>query len=149
ANSSRPAFKAGEEAFAIGGTWNALPRVPRRMSTSQPVYRNAVAAILKRHGIAHPVVNIGQIWRVDLDGDLEPEVLISASRYEGYPDHIRPDSRAGDYSLVLLRKMVRGKLKTIVLDEEYHTVAKTFNAPVFYKLAAVLDANGDGKMEVF
>jgi len=141
--------KRGE--FALGASWNALPRAPRPMSLSQPAYRAQVAAFLKQYGIARPTVRLDQVWRVDLDGDGEPEVLVSATNHRGRAlnwDHVTSSASAGDYSLVLLRKVVGGKLKTMVLDAEIYPRAKTFNAPSVFRIAGVLDANGDGKMEV-
>lgn len=137
--------------FAVGGVAPVLPRAPRIESPNQPVYRAVVAAILKSHGIARPVVKITQIWRVDLEGDGKEEVLLSATNKAesgGDARSISPHERAGDYSFVLLRKLVRGKAKNLLLEGEFHPRAKTFNAPAFYRLAAVLDANGDGKMEI-
>lgn len=138
--------------FAVGANWNALPRTPREMSTTQPAYRAQIAALLKKNGIARPTVRISQVWRVDLDGDGQAEVLLSANNHGGKAPSrnvsMSPDASAGDYALVLLRKMVRGQLKTMVLASEYHPKFKKFNAPGTYRLAGVLDANGDGKMEV-
>jgi hypothetical protein len=135
--------------IAVGGAWNALPRVPKIESRTQPVYRAAVTAILRKHGIVRPQVHITQILRVDLDGDGEAEVLLTAThglqRSEG---SISTGSTSGSYSFSLLRKVVNGKVKTIILGENYFPKARTFNAPTVYKIAAVLDLNGDEKMEI-
>lgn len=145
-----PDFSKKQAQIALGGAHNPLPRAFRSEITDQPIYRNLVAAILKKNGIAKPSVQITQIWRVDLDGDGAQEVLLTATRKADYGDteRIQPNSRAGDYSLLLLRKLVRGQVKTFIVASEFHPVAKDFNAPDFYRLAAVLDADGDGKMEV-
>ncbi len=137
--------------FALGSSWNALPRAPQLMSPTRPVYINDVAAVLKARGLAHPKVNITQVWRVDLDGDGEPEILISASRLQGRPmspNHVSSSVSAGDYSIVLLRQVVRGKLRTSVLEGEVHPKGIEFSAPNISTLAGVLDVNGDGKMEI-
>ena len=147
-----PRSKAGE--FAVSGGWNAVSRAPRVMSNTQPAYINAVAALIKRNGIARPKVKIEQVWRVDLEGDGQDEVLISATNHAGangdytQGGSISPRSLAGEYSLAILRKVVGGQAKTIVLGASYYPKTKTFNAPNIVKLGAVLDANGDGKMEV-
>ena len=145
-----PDFKAQKGEFALGGARNPMPRAVRLENTNQTTYRNIVAAILRAKGIAKPVVQIAQIWRVDLDGDGTSEVLLTATQKENYgdPQRIAPNARAGDYSLVLLRKIVGGKAQNILLESEVYPRPKEFNAPNFFRLGAVLDANGDGKMEV-
>jgi len=101
-------------------------------------------------------VKIESILRVDLDGDGEEEVLISATnyfeKYEGAPMR----SPAGSYSMVLLRRLVAGKVETQLVEGEFYSKAyqngtdddASFNAPNVYKVIAVLDLDGDGKMEV-
>jgi hypothetical protein len=144
--------KGEKELIAVGGDWNALPRVPKVESTSSLVYRTAVADLLRRNGIRRPQVNITSVLRVDLEGDGTEEVLISATRVKRWQEGgISAGFDAGDYSVVLLRKLINGKVETIVLNGEYHTRARdTSNDPPpnEYKVAAVLDLNGDGRMEV-
>jgi hypothetical protein len=145
-----PNFANQNAQFALGGTHNPLPRKVQVENTDQTTYRNVVASVLKSRGIARPVVQITQIWRVDLDGDATQEVLISATRKADYGDKnsIAAASRAGDYSLILLRKIVRGKVQNILIAGQFHPQKKEFNAPGFYRLGAVLDADGDGIMEI-
>jgi hypothetical protein len=62
-------------------------------------------------------------------------------------------SPAGSYSMVLLRRVVAGKVETQLVQGEFYPKAYvstdgSFNAPNAYKLIAVLDLDGDGKMEV-
>jgi hypothetical protein len=73
-----PLPKSLEGLIAVGGEWNGLPRVPRALPLDGPVYREAVAALLKTKGIAKPDVTIRQLLRVDLEGDGPEEVLITA-----------------------------------------------------------------------
>jgi hypothetical protein len=138
--------------IAVGGDWNALPRVPKVESTSSPAYRAAVADLLRRNGIRRPQVDIVKVLRIDLDGDGTDEVLINATRAKRWESgSIAHDSNPGDYSVVLLRRVVKGKVQTIVLDGEYHPRPRnreTEGPPNEYALTAVLDLNGDGRMEV-
>jgi hypothetical protein len=67
--------------IAIAAPWNALPRKPRVADTTQQIYIDAVRDFLKTKGIEQPKVKIESILRVDLDGDGEEEVLISATNY--------------------------------------------------------------------
>lgn len=140
-----------EEGIAVAGEWNAMPRVPQALSTSDPVYRQIVARLLRQHRIVSPKINLTQILRVDLEGDGVDEILISATYLAGGlnrrdgPMAIRV--KPGDYSVVILRKVVGGKVKDIVLGGEYYPKASDATATQ-YEVVGVLDLNGDGKMEV-
>jgi len=108
---------------------------------------------LKTKGIEQPKVKIDNILRVDLDGDGEDEVLISATNYFSKDDRVPMRSPAGSYSMVLLRHVVAGKVETQLVEGEFHPKAyvrkgDNFDAPNAYKVIAVLDLDGDGKMEV-
>jgi hypothetical protein len=135
---------------AVGGPWNAMPRALKIASTEQRVYKEAAAEILKSQGIADPNVNLTQVIQVDLDGDGVEEVLVSATNYERFKPGggLTPNARAGDYSLVFLRKVVQGKVVTRIITGEYYPKAKEFNAPAEHRVIGVLDLNGDGILEI-
>jgi hypothetical protein len=142
-----------EGVIAIAASWNALPREPKVIETTQKVYVDAVRDFLKTKGIEQPKVKIDNILRVDLDGDGEEEVLISAANYFGKADRVPMRSPAGSYSMVLLRRVVAGKVETQVVAGEFHPKAYvskegSFDAPSIYKVIATLDLDGDGKLEV-
>jgi len=139
--------------IALAAPWNALPRKPRVSDTTQQVYFDAVRDFLKTKGIEQPKVKIESILRVDLDGDGEDEVLISATNYLSQDGSVPMRSPAGSYSMVLLRRVVAGKVETQLVEGEFHPKAyvrqeDSFDAPNAYKVFAVLDLDGDGKMEV-
>jgi hypothetical protein len=54
----------------------------------------------------------------------------------------------GSYSVVLLRRVVAGKVQTQLVAGEIYPRGGTANAPNLYDIAAVLDLNGDGRLEV-
>ncbi len=141
-----------DQIFAFNGNWNALSHAPKFESTNQAVYKGAVAEFLKKKGIKITTseVRLTQVWRVDLEGDGSDEVLISASSDK--PENMFTNTDpVGDYSLVILRKIVGGKVKTIEIAGDYTLKSVPEDTPyVIYvhELAAVLDLNGDGKMEV-
>lgn len=142
-----------EEGIAVGGDWNALPRVPRMLSVNDPAYRQVVAGLLRRRGFIRPKINITQILRIDLDGDGIEEVLVSASHLaEGLVSSERQmavHGKPGDYSFVLLRRIIRGKVRDTLLTEHFYPRrVKSPETPYQYNIAAVLDLNGDGKMEM-
>lgn len=140
---------AGSHYIGVAGKWNPMPRPVKIEGNNNPTYRNLVADHLKRKGIGRPQVNIVKIVRVDLEGDGTEEVIINATRVNRWESgSITPNPSAGDYSLVMLRKIINGKVQTIMLDEEYHTKAEQFTAPNEFNLVAVLDLNGDGVMEI-
>ena len=134
---------------AVGGPWNAMPRAVKIASSESQVYKEAAAEILRSQGIDNPKVNLTQVIQVDLDGDGVEEVLISATNYakSGFGG-LTPDARAGDYSLVFLRKVVQGKVVTRIITGEYYPKAKKFNAPAEHRVIGALDLNGDGVMEI-
>jgi hypothetical protein len=139
--------------IALAAPWNALPRKPRLADPTQQVYVNAVSDFLKTKGIEQPKVKIDSILRVDLDGDGEDEVLISATNYFSKDDRVPMRSPAGSYSMVLLRRVVAGKVESQLVEGEFHPKAyvrkeDSFDAPNTYKVIATLDLDGDGKLEV-
>ena len=139
--------------IAIAAPWNALPRKPQVIDPIQKVYVDAVRDFLKTKGIERAKVKIDNIVSVDLDGDGEEEVLISATNYLSKDRHVPMRSPAGSYSMVLLRRIVAGKVEPQLVEGEFHPRAyvrkgDNFDAPNAYKVIAVLDLDGDGKMEV-
>src|SRR5882757_5725725 len=142
--------------IAIAAPWNALPRKPQVTDPTQKTYVDAVREFLRTKGIEQPKVKIESILRVDLDGDGEEEVLISATNYFQKEQGPPMRSPAASYSMVLLRRMVAGKVEAQLVEGEFYPKAyqnrtdddASFNAPNAYKVIAVLDLDGDGKMEV-
>ncbi|SMB95040.1 hypothetical protein [Deinococcus hopiensis] len=144
-------------AFLIGtsATWPARPRPVTSLPTNSPVYEAAVRAELLRRGLRDPRVQLRSVTRADLDGDGTDEVLVEASRFADqaalYPP---PTGQPGDYSLLLLRSVVKGKVRTTVLGAYVALKAydqnrdETMPLAQRYALGGVADLNGDGRMEV-
>ena len=146
-------LKVEKGVVALAAPWNALPRKPRVMDTTQQVYVDAARDFLKTKGIDQPKVKIDSILRVDLDGDGEDEVLISATNYFSKDERLPMRSPAGSYSMVFLRRVVAGKVESQLVEGEFHPKAyvrkeDSFDAPNAYKVIATLDLDGDGKMEI-
>src|SRR5436190_1468466 len=142
--------KPEKGAIALAAPWNALPRKPQMLDPTQKVYVDAVRDFLKTKRIEQPRVKIENILRVDLDGDGEDEVLISATNYFNKENRVPMRSPAGSYSMVLLRRVAAGKVETQLVEDEFHPKAylrtgDSFDAPNAYKVIATLDLDGDGK----
>ena len=135
--------------IALSAPWNALPRTPQIADPTQQVSVDAVREFLESRGMSDPKVKITRILRVDLDGDGQDEVLINATNYFTEDNDVPMDAPApGSYSMVLLRRVVAGKVQTEFIDGELYPKDKAGGAPNVYKILAVLDLNGDGKLEV-
>lgn len=140
--------KAKGGVIALNAPWNALPRKPQIADPTQQVYVEAVRDFLIAHRNSDPKVRITRILRVDLDGDGEDEVLISATNYFTKDGGVPMDTPApGSYSIVLLRRVVGGKVETEFVAGELYPRDES-NTPNVYEIPAVLDLNGDGKLEV-
>ena len=142
--------------IAIAAPWDALPRKPKVMDTTQKVYVDAVGDFLKTKGIEQPKVKIENILRVDLDGDGEDEVLISATNYFSNDSPVPMRSPAASYSMVVVRRVVAGKVEAQLVEGEFYPTAyptpsendANFNAPNAYKVIGMFDLDGDGKLEI-
>ena len=151
--------KLKDGVIGLDAPWNALPRKPMIADTTQPVYVDAVRDFLKSHRIADPKVRITRILRVDLGGYGEEEVLISATNYSTddksnylpaapFPEAPLHVPQRGSYSIVILRRVVDGNVQTKIVAGEVYPKLNESVAPNVYNIAAVLDLNGDGKLEV-
>ena len=136
--------KPKDGVIGLAATWNALPRKPVIADATQSVYVEAVRDFLKARGVADPKVRIIRILRVDLDGDGEEEVLISATNYftEDKSDHSAapfPEApiespRPGSYSIVILRRVVAGKVQTQLVAGEVYPKPDEPVAPNVYQI---------------
>jgi hypothetical protein len=129
----------------LAGGWNAMPRIPEPLPNDTEAYRQAIANLLDSNGLAGIDVTLTQVLRVDLEGDGNDEVLISASRFAETPG---PIAVRGDYSLVVLRTVVNNEVVTVPLRADYYLQAEELFFPLTYTVGGVLDLNGDGRMEV-
>ena len=139
-----------EGVIALSAPWNALPRKPQIADPTQQVYTDAVREFLEARRISDPKVRITRILRVDLDGDGEDEVLINATNYFTEDGDVPAEGGSavlGSYSMVLLRRVVAGKAQTEFVAGEVYAKDES-DTPDVYEISAVLDLNGDGKLEV-
>lgn len=137
-----------QNAIAVSATWNPAPRKARVADKTQEVYIQAARDFISGQGIKKPVVKITQILRVDLDGDGEDEALLSATHYPKGEGGMVTSASAGNYSFVLLRQVVNGKVRTSLVEGEFYPTSKEFNAPNRYEVSGLLDLDGDGRLEI-
>lgn len=136
----------GECVVGIHCSWEPQPRIPEVLPVDNAAYKKIIHEYLAGNGIKNPEVNITNILRVDLEGDGKNEVIISASRYV---NDVYPPVNPGDYSIILLRKVVNEEAYTIPVFEEFHPDNNNDHVvPSDSRIAAVLDTNGDGRMEI-
>jgi FG-GAP repeat len=133
--------------IALAAPWNALPRKPRVMDTTQQVYVEAVRDFLKTKGIEEPKVKIDNIIRVDLGRSVnQRNELLRKGR--GRADEIYGWQLFD--GVVAAGRLWKGGNTTggrRIYPKAYNDDER-FNAPNAYKVIAVLDLDGDGKMEV-
>jgi hypothetical protein len=139
----------GDQPFvALSAEAEPLPREAQAQDTTEDVYQEAITEILRQQGITEPEVIMTQIFRVDLEGDSTEEVLLSATRYA---EPSLPTVSRGDYSLVLLRQTTdeqAGDVETSLIEAQSYPQAEEFAAPDTFRIAGILDLNGDGVLEV-
>jgi hypothetical protein len=150
-------------AYAIAAKWNPTPRAIQNLPLENAAYTKVMAAELKARKINAPVV-MSQILKTDLDGDNTDEIILVAQRPKAtFSDERRLEPKyetsVGDYSLVLVRKVVAGKVQTFTLAERvigkpnYQKSLENGVGPLQTVLTqyvtAIADIDGDGRMEVF
>ena len=137
--------KQGTVAFAAN--WNPLPRKPKLVDVKQKQHVDVVREFLRQRGLRDPIVNISQIVSVDLDADGKEEFVISATHYKD-GDEIPDEATANTYSFVMVERFVDGKPKAELVDGEFYPEAKGDMPPNKFEIAALLDLNGDGKIDI-
>lgn len=133
--------------IAVTGVASPQPRPVRLLPTTSAEYRTAAVEVLSGLGIDDPNPTIGQVVAADLDGDGTDEVIVVAERL---PEDYVGNGREGDYSVAFVRQVVGGSVTTTVFQ---HTVARFVFENVYdsiesYRVAAIADFNGDGRLEI-
>ncbi|HEX8737793.1 MAG TPA: hypothetical protein VF721_20845, partial [Pyrinomonadaceae bacterium] len=105
-------------AIGVNPGWNLLPRAPQLIDLNNATYIKAASDVLRTKGIINKAPKIREALRVDLEGDGKEEVLLTVTSYD---DNIQPSAKKGDYSFVLLRKIVGGKVQNIIVTGDFIT----------------------------
>jgi hypothetical protein len=150
-------------AYALAAKWNPVPRAIQNLPLENAAYQKVMAAELKARKINAPVV-MSQILKTDLDGDKIDEIILVAQRPKATfnaDGRLEPkyETGVGNYSLVLVRKVMAGTVKTFVLGERI--IRKAFDQQALENgtgpqmsvltqyVTAIADIDGDGRMEIF
>jgi hypothetical protein len=144
-----------DQCLALAIDWNALPRVPKLLPCNTTSYNSVLIGILKRHGLRNPQIVKQQVIKVDLEGDGVEEVLLTASNfivgeYDSEP-WLPVTRQKGKYSIVILRKVINGRVENIELAVEVcHKDEPAAQGPPYASYVPfILDADGDGQLEIF
>ncbi len=151
-----PKPKADRWWIATTAPWNLQPRAVTALDAKNPTYVGVVRDYLEQVGLKDPDVQIKRIWRTDLEGDKQDEVIIVARKFSERDDPLYPpvNGQKGDYAVVLVRKIINGTLETIALDSDVVLQDADPNATEpqhiasQYDVPLVMDLNGDGRMEL-
>jgi hypothetical protein len=137
--------------LAIGANakWNPLPRLPKKLDSSNKTYQKFALDFLKTKGIKPKNFKFENAFTIDLEGDGSDEVFLEATNYKDKKGEIGSPARAGSYSFVLMRKIINGKPQNILIGGEFHPKKPEFEDYITESdLSAFADLNGDGKIEL-
>ena len=104
-----------------------------------------MSQILADNGLFGETVKISEIIKLDIEGDGVDEVLIIASNANS------SDMVNGQYSIVVMRKIMEGNVESIFLIKDIRTNLPTeLNTRTIYEyeLCDVVDLNYDGDCEL-
>lgn len=138
-------YPLGGQAVGVTGTWNVVPRLAQEIPYDNPTYVDALNGWLRTQNITEPTVEISQILRVDIEGDGTEEVLINGSHFTEPSGH---SVMFGDYSLVVMRKVVGNSVVTLPLVADYYYEEVENQFPLTYTGLLTADLNNDGILEV-
>jgi hypothetical protein len=144
--------------FEIGVTaaWNPRPRAITVLSNNSVPYLKIASEFLAKKGLKNTLVKLSSVIKTDFDNDSSDEVFIVGRHFADTSDKDYfppPAGKKGDYSFVLMRKIIAGKVQTISLGDDVilkddDIEADNRHLPEFYDIAGLLDLTGDGKLEL-
>lgn len=130
---------------AVAHGWPVRQVVPQELSAETEMYQNVVSDWLEAQGMARQEPGVIRILRVDLEKDGVDEIFISATHLDDSQHY----TKAGDYSIVLMRKVVGNDVLTLpVVADLYRSQGPEITYPRTYSLANFIDLDRDGILEV-
>ena len=146
--SMRSSVALPEPMIGVARGWLSENQVAKNHSIDSSTYTQAVTEWFQSQGNSPAVIHITRIFQADIEGDGTNEVLLSASFFRDSSGHM---TETGDYSVVLMRKVVGNDVVTIPLLKDYYVTSlpeAELAYPLTYTLAGALDLNQDGTLEV-
>jgi hypothetical protein len=137
-----------EPMVGVASGWVSEKRATQELSADDPSYIQAVTEWFQSQGNSPADVRLTRILQVDIEGDGVDEVLLSASFFKDPSGHM---SETGDYSVVLMRRVIGNQVLTIPLVKDYYVSSVPggeLSYPKTYTLVDALDLNQDGTLEV-
>lgn len=132
---------------AVSGVADPRPRPVVVLDPQTDVYRTAARDVLRDLGVDDADPDVVQVVRSDLEGDGSDEVLVAVQRVS---DPGTLFAAPGDYSVVFVRRVVGGKVRTSVVAQSIAPDPRPEGQTPFVeviRIAALADLNGDGRME--
>lgn len=124
--------------------WQVTKRPVTELADDDGFYQQAVMDWLKTEGVSAPQVDVVRVYRVDIEGDGVDEVFISATHL----DDSQRTTKAGDYSIVLIRQVIGNEAVTKPLvGDVYRSQEPEMTYPRTYSLTNFIDLNQDGRLE--
>jgi hypothetical protein len=126
--------------------WQVTQRNVEELASEGGFYRQVVTDWLTTEGVPAPQIDSMQVFRVDIEGDGVDEVFVSAHHFVDGSGHM---TQAGDYSVVLMRKVTGNDVVTLAITGKIHTSAQPeLTFPFTYSFSNFIDLNQDGILEV-
>lgn len=130
----------------VASNWIVEKRATQDLSTDDPAYVQALGEWFQSRGSSPDEIRITRVLQADMEGDGVNEVLLSASSFKDPSGHM---TETGDYSVVLMRKVVGNDVVTVPLISEYYVASgPELSYPNTYTLMEAIDLNQDGTLEV-
>ena len=130
---------------AVVDGWTVAKRPVDELSADSEIYQQAALDWLNDQGVDDPQLGVLRVFRVDIEGDGSDEIFLSVTRL----DDSQHTTRAGDYSVILMRKVVGNDVATtLVVGDVYESKEAEITYPRTYSLANFIDLDQDGVLEV-
>jgi hypothetical protein len=131
--------------LGVAHGWPVRQGQVEELSPENETYKQVVLDWLREAGVADPQLGPLHIYRVDLEDDGADEIFLSATHL----DESQHTTRSGDYSIVLMRKVVGNDAVTIPLVADiYPSKEAVVTYPRIFLLSNFVDLDQDGALEV-